>query len=94
MTTVPFDMLKLAERLTGSGFTDAQARGAASALAEAMGGADLVTKEHLDNKLASIQQSLASLEQTLTIKLGRMIIAATGVLTVAIGLAFRLLPPH
>ena len=44
MTAVPFDTLKLADRLQSGGFTPEQSRTAASALAEAMSGADLVAK--------------------------------------------------
>ena len=47
MTAVPFDTLKLADRLQAGGFTPEQSRAAASALAEAMSGADLVTKGDL-----------------------------------------------
>jgi hypothetical protein len=79
MTTVPFDTLKLADRLQASGFTPEQARGAASALAEAVGGADLVTKA-----------DLRELEQRLTIRLGSMLVIAVGILLAAI----RYLPTH
>ena len=52
VTAIPFDTLKLADRLQAGGFTAEQARTAASAIADALGGADLVTREYLDMKLA------------------------------------------
>ncbi len=84
MTAVPFDTLKLADRLQSGGFTAEQARAAASALAEVGTTADLVTKEHLDSRLRD-------LEQRMTIRLGSIIVVAVGVLLAAI----RYLPvPH
>ena len=53
MTAVPFDTLKLADRLQAGGFSAEQSRAAASALAEALGGADLVTRDYLDKTLAA-----------------------------------------
>ena len=47
MNAVPFDTLKLADRMQSGGFTAEQARTFATALAEAAGAADLVTKPHL-----------------------------------------------
>lgn len=44
MNAVPFDTLKMAQRLEAAGFTRPQADGAAEALAEALLGADLATK--------------------------------------------------
>ena len=47
MTAVPFDTLKLADRLHAGGFTPEQSRSAASAFAEAMSGVELATKGDL-----------------------------------------------
>lgn len=47
MSAVPFDTLKLADRLQAGGFTAEQSRSAASAFAEVMSGAELVTKADL-----------------------------------------------
>ncbi len=58
MTVVPFDTLKLADRLQAGGFTHEQARAAASALAEVMGESDLVTNRHLDGKLLETRAAL------------------------------------
>ena len=44
MNAVPFDTLKMAQRLQAAGFSGPQASGAAEALAEALTGADLATK--------------------------------------------------
>ncbi|MSP88158.1 MAG: hypothetical protein EXQ92_05000 [Alphaproteobacteria bacterium] len=71
MNAVPFDTLKLADRLQSGGFTVEQAKAAATALADAMGGADLVTKEYLDSRLGD-------LEQRITIKMGSMMVIAVG----------------
>jgi hypothetical protein len=49
MSAVPFDTLKLAERLEAGGFTAEQSRIFASALAEAASTADLATKGDLAN---------------------------------------------
>lgn len=85
MNAVPFDTLKLADRLQSGGFTAEQARAAASALAEAVGAADLVTNEHLDLRLRD-------LEQRLTMRLGGMLVVAVGVLLAAI--RYLPAPPH
>jgi hypothetical protein len=79
MTAVPFDTLKLAGRLEDGGFTHEQAKTAASALAEAMAGAELATKN-----------DIIQLEQRLTIRLGGMLVVAVGILLAAV----RYLPPH
>src|SRR6185437_8387802 len=44
MNAVPFDTLKMAQRLEAAGFPAPQAAGASEALAEALVGADLATK--------------------------------------------------
>ena len=69
MTAVPFDTLKLADRLQSGGFSAEQSRAAAGALA----GAELATKA-----------DLRDLEQRLTIRLGGMLVVAVGVLLAAI----------
>jgi hypothetical protein len=78
MTAVPFDTLKLARQLREkAGFTPEHAEAAAEALAEAVGGADLVTK-------ADLAIALRDLEQRLTIRLGGMLIVAVGVILAAL----------
>ena len=44
MNAVPFDTLKMAQRLEAAGFPASHAAGASEALAEALVGADLATK--------------------------------------------------
>lgn len=78
MTGVAFDTLKLARRLREkAGFTPEHAEAASEALAEAIGGAELVTK-------TDMQISLHDLEQRLTIKFGSMLIVAVGVILAAL----------
>jgi hypothetical protein len=82
MTGISFDTLKLARRLRDeAGFTPEHAE-AAEALAEAIGGAELVTKTDL-------QTALRDLEQRMTIKVGSMLIVAVGIILAAL----RFLPP-
>jgi hypothetical protein len=83
MNAVPFDTLKLADRLQSGGFTPEQARTFASALAETAMSADLATKPFLEDRLAA-------LEQRLTIRLGGMLVIAVGVILAAL----RYLPAH
>ena len=74
MTAVPFDTLAWAQKLRdGARMSPEQAEGVSKALSEELSGADLVTKEHLENRLRD-------LEQRLIIKLGAMIIALGGFL--------------
>ena len=73
----PFDTLKLARQLREkAGFTPEHAEAAAEALAEAVGGAELVTK-------TDMATALRDLEQRLTIRFGGMLIVAVGVILAA-----------
>ncbi|MFY7776689.1 MAG: hypothetical protein ACOVQ8_00285 [Elstera sp.] len=63
MNAVPFDTLKLADRLSAGGFTPEQARAASSALAEAVGGADLVTKDHFDARLKLVDGQFSVIDE-------------------------------
>jgi polyhydroxyalkanoate synthesis regulator phasin len=49
MTAVPFDTLKLADRLQAGGFSAEQSRTFASALADAVSGSEIATKQDLAN---------------------------------------------
>ncbi|MGQ9366964.1 hypothetical protein [Azospirillum sp. ST 5-10] len=60
MTAIPFDTLKLAERLQAGGFTPEQARTAAAAIAEAMTGAELPTKSDLAALEARLDSRIAT----------------------------------
>ena len=78
MAAIPFDTLKLARQLREkAGFTPEHAEAAAEALAEAVGGADLVTK-------ADLQSALRDLEQRLTIRFGGMLVVAVGIILAAL----------
>jgi len=87
---VAFDTLKFVERLEAGGFTHAQAKAAAEAFADATG-QELATKADLaavradlKAEAAVIRSELRELELRMTIKLGGLIMAATGVLLAAI----------
>lgn len=84
MSTVPFDTLKFVERLEAGGFTPEQAKAAAQAFAEASG-QELATK----SDVTKLENSLLLLEQPMTIKLGGLIVVATGLILAAL----RYLPP-
>jgi hypothetical protein len=77
VSAVAFDTLKFVEKLEAGGFTHAQAKAAAEAFAEA-------TSQELATKA-----DLRELELRMTVKLGGLIVAATGVILAAI----RYLPP-
>jgi hypothetical protein len=83
MNAVPFDTLKLADRLQAGGFTPEQARTFASAGADTAAGADPATTPFLEERLTA-------LEQRLTIRLGGMLVIAVGVILAAL----RYLPAH
>ncbi len=79
MAAVPSDALKLAESLQAGGFTEQQAKTAAAAFAEAVSGAEVVTKDYLDLRLRDR-------EQRIVIKMGGMLVVAVGVITVLVKL--------
>ena len=59
MTALAIDTLKLARRLRETaGFTPEHAEAAAEAFADAVAGTALVTKDHLDAKLAEVKAEL------------------------------------
>ena len=60
-----FDTLKLARRFESAGFAAKQAGDMAEALAEAMSGADLVTKADLDAAVAALRAEIAALRAEL-----------------------------
>jgi hypothetical protein len=53
MTTIAFDTLKYADRLEAAGVPRAQAKVQAEALAEVIGGAEVITRDYLDARLAA-----------------------------------------
>jgi hypothetical protein len=101
MNAVPFDTLKMAQRLEAARFAAPQAAGAAEALAEAITGSDLATKSDLGAEIASVRTELKAtrnellaaielLRRDMTIKLGGTIFVAVGLLLAAM----RYMPPH
>ncbi len=54
-TVTPFDTLAAARKLKAAGFAPEQAEAAAEAIGDAVIGGDLVTREHLDRRLAEVQ---------------------------------------
>jgi hypothetical protein len=91
MNAVPFDTLKLADRLSAGGFTPEQGRTVSAALADAVGGADLVTKDHFDARLKLVderflrlEERITSVENRITLRLGSMLVIGVGVLLAAI----------
>jgi 2-phosphoglycerate kinase len=89
---VPFDTLKLARRLEATGFPPQQAGDMAEAIAEAL--SQLATKaditalrNELRAEIAALRNELKAeveiLKRDVTIRLGSMIVIATGVLLAA-----------
>lgn len=60
MVAITFDPLKFAEKLMAAGVPEAQAKAEASALSEVLeiNLKEIVTKEHLDYKLAELKADL------------------------------------
>jgi hypothetical protein len=108
MNAVPFDTLKMAQRLEAAGFAAPQAAGASEALAEALTGADLATK----SDIAGVKSEIASLRTELRSEIGGlrtelkgdmellrrdMTIKLGGMIFIAVGVllaAMRYMPPH
>ena len=88
MNAVPFDTLKLARDLETAGLTPPVAAGASAALADALTGADLATKQDLAALEARLTGMLELLRRDMIIKLGGMMFVAVGVILTAI----RLMP--
>jgi hypothetical protein len=108
MNAVPFDTLRMAQRLEAAGFAAPQAAGAAEALAEALIGADLATKGDITGLKSDIAALRTKLEGDITalrtemmsaLELLRrdMTIKLGGMIFVAVGVllaAMRYMPPH
>lgn len=76
--TVAFDTLKFVEKLEAGGFTHTQAKAVAEAFAEA-------TSQELAIKtdILAVRSDIRELELRMTVKLGGLIIGATGVIIAA-----------
>ncbi len=80
MTAITFDTLKFVHRLRESGIPETQAEAIAEAFKDASGGAELATKADITR----LETAVLLLEQRMTIKLGGLIVVATGLMLAAI----------
>jgi hypothetical protein len=83
--SVAFDTLKFVEKLEAGGFTHAQAKAAAEAFAEATS-QELATKSDLlviRSDISAVRAEMRELELRMTVKLGGLIIGATGIIIAA-----------
>jgi hypothetical protein len=108
MNAVPFDTLKVAQRLEVAGFAAPQAAGASEALAEAITGSDLATrsdlqatKSELVAEIPSVRTELKATRNELLAAIEQlprdMTIKLGGMIFVAMGVllaAMRYTPPH
>jgi hypothetical protein len=78
MNAVPFDTLKLARGLEAAGLAGPVAAGTASALAEALGGADLATKTDLAMMESKVMGAIAALDAKVTGSIGALDTKVTG----------------
>jgi hypothetical protein len=94
MTAVPFDTRKLADKLQASGFTADQARGAATALAEAMseGSASKDDSKDVRSDIQDVRTSIELAKRDLKIWFGSTLVVAVGILLAAI--RYLGAPPH
>jgi hypothetical protein len=65
MNAVPFDTLRMAQRLEAAGFSAPQAAGASEALAEALVGADLATRADINALRTELKGDIAALRTDL-----------------------------
>lgn len=72
MAILAFDTLKLAKKLSASGFTPEQAKGAANALSETMG-EYLVTKEHFDRTIGGLRGDMDTQFERVDAKFERLV---------------------
>ena len=108
MSAVPFDTLKFARHLEASGMAASVAAGAAEALADALTGAELVTRSDLASTTAELRSAIAAVRNEIgatrielkhDIELSRrdITIKFGSMLVLAVGIlltAIRYLPPH
>jgi hypothetical protein len=85
MMSAGFDTLEVSKRLKGAGFDDAQAEAITGVLRESREAdlSKLTTKDDLARVEASLRAEMEILRRDLTIRLGGMIVVATGVLLAA-----------
>jgi hypothetical protein len=80
-----FDTRTYAKKLKAAGFTEQQAEGQSEAL-RAVIDENLATKADRAACRADLQRDLKELEQRITIRLGGLVVGATAVLAVLIGM--------
>lgn len=82
----PFDTLKLARQFEAAGFETKQAGDMAAALADAMSGANLATKQDLELLRAALEARI----DRIVVRLGSLIVVIAGLLFAAL----HYWPPH
>ncbi len=85
-----FDTLKYYKRLISSGMAERQASASTEAMAEALEG-NVVTKEYLHNEIKDVRVEIKSLEDKLTIKFGKMLSTAVGIMIGSFSILISLL---
>ncbi len=80
-----FDTLEIAKRLKGAGFAEAQAEALTGVLREARDAdlSRLATRDEMNAGFAALRAEMEILRRDLTIRLGGMLVVATGVLLAA-----------
>ncbi len=80
-----FDTLEISKRLKSAGFADAQAEALTVALRETRDAdlSRLATRDEMNAGFAALRAEMEILRRDLTIRLGGMIVIATGVLLAA-----------
>jgi len=81
MATVTFDTLKFVETLKEAGVPETQAKAFSTAVQESHEAADLATKADLREVETNLRHEIKELELRMTIKLGSIVIAGLGVMT-------------
>ena len=74
---LPFDTHKAVKALTDAGADEALAEAVVATVREAVGG-NLATKDDLQRETSSIRADMKALELRMTIKLGGIVIASSG----------------
>lgn len=84
MTAIPFDTLKLAKKSEATGFTQQQAAGAAEALADAMDGAQILTKSDLRELELKLCTQMLELENRMNTRLMTLLAGQTALIIGAV----------
>lgn len=87
--TAPFDTLELARQLQAAGFEQDKAAGMSAALAKTFA-VELATKRDIGDVRRDLADAKRDIEQTLTIRLGGMMVVSVGVIVAVLGYLIRL----